>query len=95
MTMKLSEKGFNKIVNNLLHLRKLEFKPDDFEGGCCQNGKSHVVLTIEEAEAVTHMLKGDLDFYHYKTGQIHYPTVKLIEMMENRLKQAEKNDGRE
>lgn len=40
--MKLSEKGFNKSVNNLIHLRKLEFEPSDFED--C------VVLTLEEAK---------------------------------------------
>ena len=50
--MKLNEKGFNKIVNNLLHLRKLEFESDDFKDGCCQNGKGHVTLTVDEAKAL-------------------------------------------
>lgn len=63
--MKLSEKGYLKIGNSIVGWLengvakvtfdpdKIEFEPDDFEGGCFQNGKDHIVLTVEEAEILT------------------------------------------
>ena len=97
--MKLSEKGLKRLYDEAVTYENdgevvchpinqsavVALQNFDFE---CKDFEDAVILTVEEAKAVTDMLKGDLDYYHYKTGQIHYPTVKLIDMMENRLKQS-------
>ena len=43
---------FRKISQGVFkkHIEALEFEPDDFKGGCFQNGKDLIALTIEQAE---------------------------------------------
>lgn len=55
--MKLSEKGLKRLLDVAFdgdefyqsNALEVEFEPDDFVGGCFQNGKDHVTLTVEEA----------------------------------------------
>ena len=71
-----------------------EFQPEDFDG-CCQNGKDHVVLTVEEAKAVNEAIEwlcSTLEDYERE----HDNTPALIEgwnqmdFLEHRIEQAEK-----
>lgn len=56
--MKLSKKGYEKLFEFFMSGKyfdatkcdQIEFEPDDFEGGCCQNGNDHINLTVEEAK---------------------------------------------
>ena len=62
--MKLSEKGLKRLLDVAFdgdefyqsNALQIEFEPDDFVGGCCQNGKGHVTLTVEEARAIKERL---------------------------------------
>ena len=58
--MKLSEKGLKRLLDVAFdgdefyqsNALEVEFEPDDFVGGCFQNGKDHVILTVEEATKI-------------------------------------------
>ena len=59
--MKLNKKGLKRLLDVAFdgdefyqsNALQIEFEPDDFVGGCCQNGKDHFVcLTVEEARAI-------------------------------------------
>ena len=96
--MKLSEKGYLKIGNSIVGWfengvvkvtfdpDKIEFEPDDFEGGCCQNGKGHVTLTVEEAKAIHEMLYNYV--WEYAFCLTDYD-VKLPDDLLSRIKQVD------
>ena len=58
--MKLNKKGLKRLLDVAFdgdefyqsNALQIEFEPDDFVGGCCQNGKDHVTLTVDEARAI-------------------------------------------
>lgn len=74
-----------------------EFKPEDFDG-CCQNGKDHVVLTIEEAKRIVDSLhraiKAHVEVSRLTNGWTEVSIeVNDIYMLQERIKQAEKDNG--
>lgn len=65
-----------------------EFKPDDFVGGCFQNGKGHILLTVEEAKKLMKLL--DLCEYWLMKNSVSYDCDAWASLLEGRIEQAEK-----
>ena len=64
--MKLNKKGLMRLLDVAFdgdefyqsNALEVEFEPDDFVGGCCQNGKDHLVcLTVDEIFTLKQMVK--------------------------------------
>ena len=68
-----------------------DFKPDDFDG-CFLNGKDHIALTVEEAEKLMKLL--DLCEYWLTNNNVSYDCDAWASLLEGRIKQAEKGDGK-
>ena len=74
--MKLSKKGLMRLLDVAFdgdefyqsNALQIEFEPDDFVGGCFQNGKDHIILTVEEAKALLFM-SGIFSIEHYTPDQ--------------------------
>ena len=74
--MKLSKKGLMRLLDVAFdgdefyqsNALEVEFEPDDFDGGCFQNGKDHIILTVEEAKALLFM-SGIFSIEHYTPDQ--------------------------
>lgn len=98
MAMKLSEKGCSKLgkvfqgfplpSHIFIRLLDCDFEADDFESGCCQNGKDHITLTIEEAKGILWDLR---DLYKQTYG---YEWVKNEPWFDEFKKRIEKAEGK-
>lgn len=67
-----------------------EFQPEDFDG-CFQNGKDHVVLTVEEAEILTRCAANEfcrLILEHAPVDLARQVEVLMYDLVK-RIKQAE------
>lgn len=97
--MKLSEKGYEKLFEFFMSGKyfdatkcdQIEFEPDDFESGCCQNGKGHVLLTVEEAKEA---IADYIDVVAEVVRQRNKPEIKIkhpksILLLMDRIEQAE------
>ena len=107
--MKLNEKGLGKLYNSkacyydpdteeevvaLSYFEHVfEFEPDDFVGGCCQNGKDHIVLTVEEARRLHDCAMFFWDDYE-GTQYFTNDDKRFLTDMRERIEQATK-EGRE
>ena len=88
--MKLSERGVRKIASHQYYFKpfcKLEFEPDDFQGA--------VVLTVDEATDIKYHLNNltiisGLVEDHFRSK----PIYKLLNLLRDRIEQAEKGDER-
>ena len=69
-----------------------EFQPEDFKGGCCQNGKDHVTLSVDEAKEIAFKLKELSEGYFLETGNIDSRSVEWSIVLNERIEQAEKDD---
>ncbi len=95
--MKLTHKGAARLGRHESRgfpVSDFEFKPEDFDG-CFQNGKGHVVLTIEEAKEIIGTYIGT-NCEIVKQHGIPELKIKnpnwLIHLLE-RIEQAETCDG--
>ena len=72
------------------HIEALEFEPDDFDGGCFQNGKDHFVfLTVEEAKEFLIAFQDLIDLHedgYIKITDFGFDTFDLVK---KRIEQAE------
>lgn len=97
--MKLSKKGQIKIGESLCifgrslagsratALAQLAFEPDDFEDGCLQNGKDHIILPIEEARIIEHCLA-----FFKQHHKLYNSELKVWNLLQMRIEQAEKKN---
>lgn len=63
-----------------------DFKPEDFDG-CFQNGKGHIVLTVEEAKGILWDLR---DLYKQTYGYEWVKNEPWFDEFKKRIQQAEK-----
>lgn len=94
--MKLSEKGLKRLLDVAFdgnefyqsNALQIEFEPDDFVGGCCQNGKGHIALTVEEASEILDYLS----YLHLRGGRDSFlkDLEKCNRNLYERIEQAEK-----
>lgn len=95
--MKLNKKGLKRLLDVAFdgdefyqsNALEVEFEPDDFDGGCFQNGKDHLVrLTVEEAKGILWDLR---DLYKQTYG---YEWVKNEPWFDEFKKRIEKAEGK-
>ena len=100
--MKLSKKGLMRLLDVAFdgdefyqsNALQIEFEPDDFVGGCCQNGKDHVTLTVEEASNVWDSLVNLVSYVESIDGwmsDLVRDGQRNIDLIRNRVKKAEGN----
>ena len=95
--MKLSKKGLMRLLDVAFdgdefyqsNALQIEFEPDDFVGGCCQNGKDHVTLTLDEVKELANKLKHNAEFFFLQTGEFDYDTDELWQCLTDKIEQAE------
>ena len=95
--MKLNKKGLMRLLDVAFdgdefyqsNALEVEFEPDDFQGGCCQNGKDHITLTLEEAKELALKLKDNAEFFFLHTGEFDYDTDELWQCLTDKIEQAE------
>lgn len=93
--MKLNEKGLKRLLDVAFdgdefyqsNALEVEFEPDDFDG-CFQNGKDHIVLTVEEAKFVSQILPMSI---LWTLSLEQYEVIKeLNNKIKERIEQVEK-----
>lgn len=74
------------------HIEALEFESDDFDGGCFQNGKDHVVLTVDEVFTLKQMVHFVLN-----SSRLNNTNKSFLEttynVLNERFEKAEKGNG--
>lgn len=93
--MKLSEKGLKKFERHeqikklgyVSLIDEIEFEPDDFEGGCFQNGNDYIILPIEEARIIEHCLA-----FFKQRHKLYNSELKVWKLLQMRIEQAEKKN---
>lgn len=93
--MKLAREGAARLGRHESRgfpLGDFEFQPEDFDGNF-QNGKDHVVLTIDQAKELALKLKNNAEFFFLQTGEFDYDTDELWQCLTEKIEQAEKCYG--
>ena len=97
--MKLNKKGLKRLLDVAFdgdefyqsNALEVEFEPDDFVGGCCQNGKDHIILTVEEASNVWDSLVNLVSYVESIDGgmsDLVRDGQRNIDLILNRVKKA-------
>lgn len=90
--MKLNKKGLKRLLDVAFdgdefyqsNALQIEFEPDDFDGGCFQNGKDHIILTVEEAKRLKE--NAEIAFYEGIWGD---EDTVLMDALTKRIEKAE------